>query len=398
MKCYRRLAAGLLLLLSASCMPNKELQVCWPGSPPIAPENVLALAALRQTEADQGWLFFAGGETAEEYRTGSFFKGYTYEVRNRVRPNLIGFRYFDPELRFHVPCVPGPGNGRFPGIAAFSFSPNGKRLAFIVRITSGTPTSVRKLFLWDANKTEPAFVRELSPRFPSGSFRPVAVSPIDDRIALVLPGNDGAPNQLVIIGSKSGDERILATTVRGGLNWRGDGRRIMYQTETPKGEAPVIMSVDVETGSTTVVARGRFPVVSNDGSRMVFDHEGLSLLDLKTRQEKRVSDEWGALGSPVPGVLPLWSPDDRFIWFATWGKQFAQGNIVNLDTRTRLKFEKSPMVNAWGKIDPRFQSIAKNSKPSAATQALWNNVVNPDRPITAVPETEGNEVGRRECY
>jgi hypothetical protein len=355
-------------------------------------------AYLKSTETELGWRFFLGRESFDyEYnRKKGHFIGEWQRLRI-VAPNLIAFRYFEPDLMFFIPGIPLSHDDYVAGISAFSITPSGERLAYtFVEGTVGKSTPIVYLYLWDAADKEPRLVRQLPADFPCGYATPLAISPDGQKLALLLP-RESSGTALTVLDLKTRAERPVADDAYGELNWTADGNSIIYQALLkPKEKKVTIRSVDVETGISSNVATGLAPVLSPDGRRLAFVRFSmrpflLAMLlgptwmcdvvvrDIESGIEETVVRQsragWGR-GTLASGNRLVWSPDGRFLHYGWFDfRMIASGFIVDTQSRQSVNLGENAAFAAWNRLSPKFEAhVTHDHQVLKSADELWKGV------------------------
>ncbi len=148
-----------------------------------------------------------------------------------------------------------------------------------------------------------------------------AFSPDGGRIA--FSSNKGGSYDIWIIETHSNGSAIQVTF--GPENevhpsWTPDGRAVVYSRRSMLTGEWDIMLTDLATGEVRDIGRGKFPEVSPDGTRILFQRarkrEGYWYsiwtmnIDGTDQTEIIASADWAAIN-------PCWSPDGQFIAFAS---------------------------------------------------------------------------------
>jgi Tol biopolymer transport system component/predicted Ser/Thr protein kinase len=187
-----------------------------------------------------------------------------------------------------------------------ALSANGQKLAYAkgrnVRNLFRTPIQADRLATW-ADATQLTF--------DEAQVESVDVS----RDGRLLISSDRSGNwDIYILSPGSGDLQQLTTDpgVDAGPRWKPDGTEVLfYSTRSGHRE---IWVMPVGGGPARQVTHGEsesyYPCWSPDGRMIVKEGDGISIVDPRTGQERRLTDQSLDIG-------PEWSPDGRWIVFTS---------------------------------------------------------------------------------
>ncbi|MGE3525810.1 MAG: amidohydrolase family protein, partial [Gemmatimonadales bacterium] len=327
-----------------------------------------------------------------------------------------------------LPVIRGPQPFKTVGAA---FSPDGRYIWYAGRFNDWTYNALfPQLQIYRYDRERGTSTR-LTSRYGSG-FRP-AISP--DGRWLVYGTREGSQTGLRIRNLENGDERWLAYPVQrdemesrapldilpgysftpdsksvvasyGGEIWRiptegGAATKIPFEADVKLDIGPEVrFAYRVDTAAMVTAHQIRNPVASPDGKRLAFTaFDRLWVKDMPDGEARRVST--GSVGE----YHPAWSPDGRWIAYATWDDS-AGGQIMKADATGRTAPQQVTRVSAlyynlaWNPDGTRIvatRGAARDLKEAAGTffgplggEFVWVPAAGGD--VTVISPTGGRDV------
>jgi TolB protein len=235
------------------------------------------------------------------------------------------------------------------------WSPDGSRIAFRGLGTDGRPG----IYVASADGTSGRRLTEAGPK-PD----PLSWSPDGKRIAFAWARDENADIYAADVGTGRVSRLTSGPANDFSPSWAPNGKEIVFCSD--RSGAFEIWIIDLDSGRTTQVTtsgESRFPMFSNDGSRIAWlSKTDAVILERATSTETRIR---GSLR-----YRPVWSPDDRFIAMESFVEGNAGIHLLAVDGSAELLLTKGVEPTGMPGWGPRRDEIAVVSKVGGRL-SLW---------------------------